>query len=96
MKKLTVYYASSCAFSGAAASFLVLRGADFAFVNVDESSGLREKLSQRLNGRKLETPTYEVDEQLHVAPKLSELKALLMDWGLPDQAAPHRALRDCK
>jgi hypothetical protein len=93
MKKITVHYAPSCAFSAAAISFLALRGADFVCRNIDAAGERRRDLERELSGQKLETPTFEVDGRLHVAPSLSSLKALLEEWGLSDEQAPHTQLR---
>ena len=90
MKDLTVYYAPSCAFSVGTVGFLLLRGADFRMVNLDEHEELRAKLEKRVE--KLETPTLEVAGELHVAPSLSDLKDMLEEWGLPEEAAPHSRL----
>lgn len=92
MKDIVVYYAPSCAFSAGTVSFLVLRGADFTLVNLDEHEEERERLERDLDGEELETPTLEVSGELLVAPPLSDLKALLERWGLPEEAAPHARL----
>jgi len=93
MKTLTLYYSPSCAFSAGTISFLVLRGADVQLVNLDEHSDEREGLQQRLQGHELETPTIAADDELLVAPSLSELKQLLQRWGLAKDAAPHEKIR---
>lgn len=92
MKNVTVYYTPSCAFSNAMIAFLVLRGADFRAVNVDEHP--REKLRLQSELKTLETPTLETEGERWVAPTMSELKALLAVWGLDERAAPHDRLRD--
>jgi hypothetical protein len=75
-------------------AFLLGRGADFRLVNLDEDAAGRARLEKRLAGRKLETPTLEAGQDIHVAPSLSQLKKLLQAWGLPPQAAPHQKLKD--
>ena len=92
MKALTVYYVPSCAFSAATVSFLLLRGADFDLVNLDEHPHERARLEDELDGEKLETPLLAAADDLHVAPSLSALKELLLDWRLPERAAPHAQL----
>jgi hypothetical protein len=96
MRRLTVHYSPSCAFSMGTVSFLLGRGADFALVNLEENPAERARLEKRLAGRKLETPAVESGSDLHVAPSLSQLKKLLETWGLPAQAAPHQKLKDAK
>lgn len=96
MRTVKVYYSPSCAFSAGTVSFLLSRGADFEAVNLEQDPARREKLEQRLGGKKLETPTLEVDGQLHVAPSLSALKGLLEQWGLPEAAAPHQQLKQLR
>jgi glutaredoxin len=93
MKTLTLYYSPSCAFSAGTIAFFVLRGADVQLVNLDEHKDDRDRLQQRLRGHKLETPTIAADDELLVAPSLSELKDLLQRWGLPSDAAPHEKIR---
>ncbi len=93
MKDLVVYYSPSCAFSAGTVSFLLSRGADLRLVNLDEADEVRHRLKQRLGGKRLETPTLEVDGKLLVAPALSDLKDKLESWGLPDEAAPHAQLQ---
>jgi glutaredoxin len=93
MKTLKLYYSPSCAFSAGTISFLVLRGADVQLVNLDEHKDERDRLQQRLRGHKLETPTIVADDELLVAPSLSELKELLQRWGLSPDAAPHEKIR---
>jgi hypothetical protein len=73
-------------------AFLVLRGADFRAVNVDEHP--REKVRLESELKRLETPTIETDGERYVAPTMSELKALLAAWGLDERAAPHTRLED--
>jgi len=96
MKSIVVYYSPSCAFSAGTIAFLVSRGADAELVNLDEHDDERDALEDKLDGRKLETPTLAVDGELHVAPPLSELKDMLQDWGLPDDAAPHTKIREAE
>lgn len=93
MKPLNLFYLPSCAFSAGTLSFLMLRGADFHVVNLDEHPDERRRLEEKLGGKKLETPTLEIEGKLHVAPSLSELKELLEQWGLPEEAAPHKELK---
>lgn len=92
MKTLTVHVRPTCSFSAAALQFLFTRGADFRVVNLDQHPAEEQRLRAALPGR-LETPTYEVDGELHVAPKLSELAELLVRWGLPGAAYPHEELK---
>src|SRR5688572_14665539 len=92
MKSVTVYYRPTCAFSLGVLSFLTLRGADFRVVNLECHEDEQGRLERMLKGGKLETPALEVDERLHVAPNMSELKDLLEEWGLPVEAAPHDEL----
>lgn len=94
MRTLRVFFSPSCAFSAGTFSFLISRGADFQAVNLDEHPDERSRLERLLAGRKLETPTLEVDGALHVAPTLSELKTMLEGWGLPTTAAPHQKLKE--
>jgi hypothetical protein len=96
MRELRVYYSPSCAFSMGTVSFLVGRGADFRLVNLDDNGADRARLTKRLAGRKLETPTLDAAGELHVATSLSQLKKLLEAWGLPAQAAPHQKLNEGK
>lgn len=93
MKRLTLYYSPSCAFSAGTIAFLALRGADFELVNLDEHREQRERLERELAGKKLETPVLDSTDGLHVAPPLSELKELLEAWRLPPRAAPHEKIR---
>ena len=93
MKRLTLYYSPSCAFSAATIQFLVLRGADFELVNLDEHPDQRERLDRELSDRRLETPLLDGTDGLHVAPPLSELKDLLESWKLSPRAAPHEKIR---
>ena len=95
MKSIVIYVTPTCAFSAAALSFLLARGADWRVVNLDQHPDQREALQKRVKG-KLETPVFEVDGQYHVAPPLSELKTLLEQWGLSDQAAPHSQLKQAR
>jgi glutaredoxin len=92
MKALTVYYVPTCAFSAAAVSFLLLRGADFDLVNLDEHPYERARLEDELDGAKLETPLLAAADDLHVAPSLAELKELLVEWKLPERASPYAQL----
>jgi glutaredoxin len=92
MQTVTVYYAPTCAFSAGTISFLVLRGADFRVLNLEEHPDERARLQEKLD-RKLETPTLDIGGRLHVAPPLSDLKKLLIEAGLPDAAAPHTKLK---
>jgi hypothetical protein len=69
-------------------SFLVLRGADFHVVNLDEHPELRDDLERAVD-RKLETPTIDIDGGHHVAPNLADLKELLEEAGLDAEAAPY-------
>lgn len=96
MRRLRVHYSPSCAFSAGTLSFLVSRGADAELVNLEQHPEERARLEEQLKGKKLETPTLELDGALHVAPPLSELKKLLEAWGLPKAAAPHEKLKDLK
>ncbi len=89
MKEVVVYYSPTCAFSAGTVSFLLSRGADLRLVNIDEADEVRHHLKRRLGGKRMETPTLEVDGQLVVAPSLSDLKDKLADWGLPDGDATH-------
>jgi glutaredoxin len=93
MRTLTLFYTPSCAFSVGALAFLALRGADVRLLNLERHPEEEERLTATLGGRKLETPTLEVDGELYVAPSLSELRDLLRGWGLPDEASPHAQLR---
>jgi glutaredoxin len=96
VQDLTVYYAPTCAFSVATLAFLASRGADWRMVNLEQRPDERARLERALEGRKLETPLLEVGGARHVAPPLSELKELLLSWGLPDEAAPHAQLKALK
>jgi hypothetical protein len=93
MRTLTVHYVPACPFSAGAVAFLLLRGADFEAVNLDENPEERQRIEEALGGRRLETPTFEVDGALHVAPTLTELGFLLEDWDLPRDAAPWEQLQ---
>ncbi len=93
MKRVTVYYVPTCAFSTGAIAFLVARGADVLLINLDQHPDVREDLTRHLQGAKLETPVFDVEGQIHVAPSLSSLKKMLAEWGLPDEAAPHDELK---
>ena len=92
MKPVTVLYAPSCAFSAATVSFLVLRGADARIVNVETHPDEKRRAEEAV-GRKLETPTLDIDGEWHVAPPLSELKKLLEQAGLSGEEAPHERLK---
>lgn len=94
MKTLRLYFAPSCAFSAGTVSFLLSRGADFEVINLDEHPDQRARLERQLSGKKLETPTLEVEGELLVAPDLSSLKERLTQWGLPADAAPHLQLKE--
>lgn len=92
MKAVTVFYVPSCAFSAASIAFLALRGADFRCVNLEEHRAERTRLQTRLGEQKLETPTFEVEGELVVAPPLADLKRMLEGWDLAPSAAPHEQL----
>lgn len=94
MKKVTVYYRPSCAFSVGAINFLLLRGADFRVVNLAEHPDVEGRVDSAIGDRKLETPTLEVDGRFLVAPSNSELKDLLPDWNLEPDAAPYEKVRE--
>ncbi len=89
---MKVYYSPSCAFSVGTVGFLLLRGADFELVNLDEHPEARARLERTLAGERLETPVIEVAGEGHIAPPLSELKELLESWCLPVSASPHARL----
>ena len=89
MKRVDVFYVPTCAFSSGAVNFMFLRGAELRLVNLDLHPEERERLQKKLGDKRLETPTLEVDGELHVAPPLSDLKKLLESWGLPDAVSPH-------
>ena len=93
MKRIIVFYSPSCAFSAATISFLVLRGADFDVVNLEEHPDERRRLETELDGKKLETPLLAAADGLHVAPPLSELRDMLEQWKLSPRAAPHEKIR---
>lgn len=94
MKRVTVYYRPSCAFSIGVVNFMFLRGADLELVNLDIHPELEKKLDERLGDEDLETPVVEAaGGKLYVAPKMSELKDLLEKWGLDDAVAPHARLK---
>ena len=93
MKRLTVFYVPACPFSAATIAFLTSEGAEYRVVNLDLHPDERKRLSQRVD--KVETPTLEVGDDVHVAPPLSDLKKLLKTWGLSEDAAPYRQLKDC-
>jgi glutaredoxin len=81
MKDVVVYYSPSCAFSAGTVSFLVSQGADVRLINIDEADDERHRLKQRLGGKRLATPTLEIDGKLLVAPSLSDLKDKLEEDG---------------
>ena len=83
MKRVDLFFAPDCPFSVGTVTFMFMRGADVRLVNLDAHPEERARLEKQLGGRKLETPTLEVDGELHVAPPLSDLKKLLAQWGLP-------------
>ena len=96
MKKLIVHYAPDCPFSAATIAFLTLRGADFESKNLDEHPEDKARLEARAK-KKLETPTLEAlgkeGPEVHVAPPLSQLKELLLKWGLGAEVAPYEQVR---
>jgi glutaredoxin len=93
MKALTVFYVPACPFSAATIAFLASEGAEYRVVNLDLHPDERKRLSQRVE--KVETPTLEVAGEVYVAPPLTDLKKMLGQWGLPEDAAPYRQLEDC-
>jgi glutaredoxin len=97
MKSLTVFYRPSCAFSVGVVTFLFLRGADVRLVNLDLHSDEERRLDDAIGDSKLETPLLELDGgERHIAPTMSELKDLLVSWGLSDQVAPHTRLKEAE
>ncbi|MBC7173516.1 MAG: hypothetical protein H5U40_13835 [Polyangiaceae bacterium] len=93
MRALKVYYSPSCAFSAGTVSFLLLRGADFELINLDEHPDQRDRLENAFEGETLETPVIEASGEGHIAPPLSELKELLESWCLPTNVSPHEQLK---
>lgn len=89
MKRVDIYYKPTCAFSAGTVMFMFLQGAELHLVNLDLHPEERARLEKQLAGRKLETPTLEVEGELHVAPSLSDLKKLLVQWGLPESESAH-------
>jgi len=92
MTTLTLYYSPSCAFSAGTIAFMLLRGADFRLVNLEQHDEERARLERDLAGKKLETPLISAGDGLYVAPSLSELKRLLEAWDVPPEASPHEQL----
>lgn len=93
MRAMKVYYAPTCAFSAGTVSFLLLRGADFELINLEEHPEERARLERKLEGERIETPVIEVSGERHIAPPLAELKELLEAWCLPESASPHQQLK---
>jgi hypothetical protein len=75
-------------------SFLLLRGADFSLVNLEEHAVEKARLEHALEGRKLDTPVLRAGEEWLIAPSLSDLGKKLESWRLPAETAPFRKLPD--